>query len=878
MKIVDLRTMRGPSYWSVKHHKLIVAKVDLQEFAGQWSNAVPGFAGRLMKLFPNIGTVQPGGMSGKQAAKHQPLTLEALNDGEPLGYVIQHVALELQRQAAMPVYWGKSYPAHEEGVEYVVFAYQEERAGRRAAEAAVEIVEAVCKKEKVDLKPIITELHEIREDEFFGPSTYSIVAEAASRNIPYIQLKNSSIIQLGYGVNQKRIWATTTSLTSHAGVEVAGNKNRTKAMLNDAGVPVPRGTTVYSEAGLRDAIDELGFPIVTKPLDGNHGKGATIRIMNWKDAAEGLKAAQVYSRAVIVEQFIEGFDFRLLVVNGKLIAAAKRTPAAVTGNGKSTIQQLIDEVNKDPRRGIGHEKVLTSIKADKHTLDILKARKLSLKSVLPAGEEIYLKSTANISTGGTATDVTDQMHPYNVLLAERVAGIVGLDICGIDLMATDIAVPLNESRGAVIEVNAAPGFRMHISPAEGLPRNVAAPVVDMLFPRGSTARIPIIAVTGTNGKTTTTRLIAHLVASKGYKVGFTTTDGIYIQGVQLQKGDCTGGQSAEFVLKDPTVNYAVLETARGGMLRSGLGFHNCDIAVVTNVAADHLGMRDIYTVEEMAAVKGVLPRTVRKNGWAVLNADDDLVYAMARTVDCRVALFSMDEKNPRILEHVEAGGVAAVYEEGYVTIYRNSYKLRIDRAAEFPVTFEGRAGFNIENCLAAALAGYLAGFESDDIKTALRTFVPSATKTPGRMNVYKFPKFDVVVDYAHNTAGITKFAEFMEATPATRKIGIVSGLGDRRDEDTLGFARIAGRIFDEVILRQDRDLRGKSKEFLKEIMERGLRLDKPDLKITYIEKEPDAIDHVLKTAPQGAVITMFAENIAATIAKLDEFEKTSTVG
>ena len=873
MKIVDLRTMRGPSYWSVKHHKLIVAKVDLQEFAGQWSNAIPGFPDRLMELFPQIGQVQPGGMSGKQAAKHQPLTLDALNDGEPLGYVIQHVALELQRQAAMSVYWGKSYPAQEEGVEYVVFAYQEERAGRRAAEAATGIVEAVCKKEEVDLKPIVAELLEIREDEFFGPSTYSIVAEAASRNIPYIQLKNTSIIQLGYGVNQRRIWATTTNLTSHAGVEVAGNKNRTKAMLNDSGVPVPRGSTVYSEAGLRDAIEELGFPIVTKPLDGNHGKGATIRIMNWKDAAEGLVAAQVYSRAVIVEQFIEGYDFRLLVVNGKLIAAAKRTPAAVTGNGESTIQQLIDKVNEDPRRGIGHEKVLTSIKADKPTLDILKGRDLTLESVLPAGETLYLKSTANISTGGTATDVTDQMHPYNVLLAERVAGIVGLDICGIDLMATDIAVPLNESRGAVIEVNAAPGFRMHIAPAEGLARNVAAPVVDMLFPRGSTARIPIIAVTGTNGKTTTTRLIAHIVASKGYKVGFTTTDGIYIQGVKLQTGDCTGAKSAEFVLKDPTVNYAVLETARGGMLRSGLGFHNCDIAVVTNVAADHLGMRDINTVEEMAAVKGVLPRTVRKNGWAVLNADDDLVYAMARTVDCRVALFSMNEHNPRILEHVEAGGVAAVYEEGYVTIYRNSYKLRIDRAVEFPITFGGRAGFNIENSLAAALACFLAGFDKDDIKTALRTFIPSGTKTPGRMNVYKFPKFEVIVDYAHNTAGITKFAEFMEATPATYKIGVVSGLGDRRDEDTLGFARIAGRIFDEVILRQDTDLRGKSAEFLREIMTRGLRLDKPDLKITYIETEPDAIDHVLKTAPEGSVVTLFTENIAATLVKLDEFEK-----
>ncbi|MBF9220107.1 cyanophycin synthetase [Hymenobacter ruricola] len=878
MKIIDIRTMRGPSYWSVKHTKLIVTKVDLEEFAGSWSNAIPELPAKFMELFPKIGQPQPGGISGRQSPKHPPLNEDQLNDGEPLGHVIQHVALELQRMAGMPVYWGKSYPAREDGVEYVVFAYQEERAGRRAAQAAVEIVEALCKQEDVNLKPIIDELHEIREDEFIGPSTYSIVAEAASRNIPYIALKNSNIIQLGYGVNQKRIWATTTSYTSHAGVEVAGNKNRTKAMLNDAGVPVPRGTTVYSEDGLRDAIDELGFPIVTKPLDGNHGKGATIRIMNWEGAAAGLKAAQEYSRAVIVEQFIEGFDFRLLVVNGKLIAAAKRTPAAVTGDGRSTIQQLIDEVNKDPRRGIGHEKVLTSIKADKHTMDILEARDLTLESVLPAGETLYLKSTANISTGGTASDVTDQMHPYNVLLAERVAGIVGLDICGIDLMATDIAVPLNESRGAVIEVNAAPGFRMHISPAEGLPRNVAAPVVDMLFPPGSSGRIPIIAITGTNGKTTTTRLIAHMVASKGYKVGFTTTDGIYIQGVQLQKGDCTGGQSAEFVLKDPTVNYAVLETARGGMLRSGLGFHTCDIAVVTNVAADHLGLRDIYTVEEMAAVKGVLPRTVRKNGWAVLNADDDLVYAMARTVDCRVALFSMRDDNPRIQEHVEAGGVAAVYEEGYVTIYRNSYKLRIDRAAEFPVTLGGRAGFNIENSLAAALAGYLAGFDKDDIKTALRTFIPSATKTPGRMNSYNFPDFEVIVDYAHNTAGITKFAEFMAATPATRKIGIVSGLGDRRDEDTLGFARIAGRIFDEVILRQDRDLRGKSAEFLRDIMERGLRLDKPELKITYIEHEPDAIDHLLQHTPQGGVGVIFTENISATLAKLDEFEKTSAAG
>lgn len=871
MKIIDLRTMRGPSFWSVKHYKLIVLKVDMQELADAWSNSIPALAEQLPLLLPELGQPQPN-EPGKAALKHPPLTAEQLQDGEPLGHVIQHVALALQRMAGMPVYWGKSYPAHQPGVEFVVFSYQEERAGRMAAEAAVQLVEDLCEGRSVNVKAIVDELHEIREEEFFGPSTWSIVSEAASRNIPYIQLKNSSIIQLGYGVNQKRIWATTTSYTSHAGVEVAGNKNRTKAMLKDSGVPVPNGTTVYSEDGLRDAIEELGFPIVTKPLNGNHGKGATIRIMNWDDAVEGFKAAQQYSRAVIVEQFIQGDDYRMLVVAGKLIAVAKRTPAAVKGDGSSTIQQLIDKVNEDPRRGFGHEKVLTSIKADQHTIDLLKNQDLTLESVLPAGQEIYLKSTANISTGGTATDVTDLVHPYNLLLAERVAGIVGLDICGIDLLTSDIAIPLNETRGAVIEVNAAPGFRMHISPTEGLPRNVAAPVVDMLFPQGSTARVPIFAVTGTNGKTTTTQLLAHIVASKGYKVGHTTTNGIYIQGVQLQSGDCTGGQSAEFVLKDPTVNFAVLETARGGMLRSGLGFHTCDVAVVTNVAADHLGMRDIYTVEEMAAVKGVLPRTVRKNGWAVLNADDDLVYAMREKLECRVALFSMNEHSPRIREHAENGGLAAVYEEGYITIYKNSYKLRIDRAAEFPITLGGRATFNIENSLAAALACYCYGFDKDDIKQALRTFVPSATKTPGRMNVYKFPQFEVIVDYAHNTHGIGKFAQFLDATEATHKVGVISGLGDRRDEDTLGFSRIAGRIFDEIVLRQDRDLRGKTAEQLREIMERGLRLDAPDLPITYIENEMDAIDHVLATAKPGSVIVMFTENIKATLKKLDEFE------
>ncbi|UYZ59321.1 cyanophycin synthetase [Hymenobacter latericus] len=870
MKIVDLRTMRGPSYWSVKHPKIIVLKLDLEELADTWSNAVPGLDTRLLRLLPNL--EEPRSNDAREASKRPPLSREQIADGEPWGHIVQHVALELQRMAGMPMRWGKSHPAHEENMEMVLFEYQEERAGRVAAEAAVDLLNALVRKEKYDVRAIVDELHEIREEEYFGPSTYSIVAEAASRGIPYIQLRESNIIQLGYGVNQKRIWATTSSYTSHAAVEIAGNKNRTKALLAEAGVPVPRGTTVYDAEELKQAVEDLGYPIVTKPLDGNHGKGATINIKNWKEALAGLKAAQQYSEAVIVEQFIEGFDFRLLVINGKLVAAAKRTPAAVTGDGVHTIQELIDEINKDPRRGIGHEKVLTKIKIDKHTNQILKARELTPKSVLPAGEVLYLKSTANISTGGTATDVTDLVDPYNVLLAERVAGIIGLDICGIDVLTTDIAIPLNETRGAVIEVNAAPGFRMHISPAEGLPRNVAAPVVDMLFPRGATSRIPIFSVTGTNGKTTTTLLLSHLVASKGFKVGHTTTSGIYIQGRQLQSGDCTGSQSTEFVLKDPTVNFAVLEVARGGMLRSGLGFRYCDVAVVTNVAADHLGMRDIHTVEEMAAVKGVLPRTVRKSGWAVLNADNDYTYAMRQWVDCKVALFSMDENSPRIRSHVEAGGVAAVYEEGYITIYKNTYKLRIDQAENFPITLGGRAKFNIENALAAALAAYCYGFDKDDIKTALRTFVPSATKTPGRMNVFRFPGFEVIVDYAHNTHGIEKFGEFLAATPATHRVGVVSGLGDRREEDTIDYARTAGRIFDEVVLRQDRDLRGKTAEEIERLMRSGLTMDKPDLPISYVEDELDAIEYAVQTAREGSVITIFTENIKGALGKVEELQ------
>ena len=860
MRVVETRTMRGPNFWSVRHSKLIVAKVALGAHATTLTTELPGFEGRFLKMFPEFARVRP-------TPDDPGMFLDRVREGVSLSQVVMQAALELQCMAGMPVNWGRAYPVpYEDGVDYVVFAYQEADAGRYALTTAIEATLALVGKDrKFDLKPHLEALHEIREDEFFGPSTWSIVTEAASRGIPYLRLPHSGMVQFGYGVHQQRISATITGRTGNPGVEMAGDKDLTKKVLEDNGVPVPKGALVRTAEGLKDAIEELGYPLVLKPLDGNHGKGASIGVKTWKEALTALKAAQVYSEKVIVEQFIQGFDFRLLVIDGRLVAAAKRTPAAVTGDGTHTIRQLIDEVNKDPRRGVGHAKELTRITVDHQTRRLLLSYGLATDSVLPAGQTVYLKSTANISTGGTATDVTDQVHPYNQLLAERVAGIIGLDVCGIDVMTTDIAIPLPETRGAVLEVNAAPGFRMHLAPTDGLPRNVAAPVVDLLFPPNAPFRIPIVAITGTNGKTTTTRLIAHMAAAQGHRVGYTTTDGIYIQGQMLEKGDTTGSQSAEFVLRDPTVDFAVLETARGGLLRAGLGFQECDIAIVTNVAADHLGLRGIHTVEEMAAVKGVLPRTVKSGGYAILNADDDLVYAMAtnreQPLDCHIAFFSLDEKNPRVLEHVAAGGLGAVYEGGYVSIYRNSYKLRVDRAADIPITLGGRARFNIENVLAATLAGYIQRFPIDDIRRALRTFIPDPATTPGRMNIFRFPTFEVVVDYAHNTAGLLRYGEYLRATPATRKVGVVAGLGDRRDEDTIALGRTAGELFDTVILKQESDLRGRSAAEITALLRQGLDEAHPGIEVQEIPREVGAVARALNDAQPGDHITVLAENI-----------------
>lgn len=551
--------MRGPNYWSVRRHKLIVMVLDLEEMEKMPTNKVSGFKERLEKMFPtmydhrcSVGTA--GGF------------FQRVDEGTWMGHVIEHIALEIQTLAGMDVGFGRTRGYGEEGVYNVVFAYMEEKVGRFAAQASVRICEALISGEDYNLEDDIQEMREIREVERLGPSTGSIVEEAASRGIPWIRLNKYSLCQLGYGANQKKIQATVTSHTSSIGVELACDKEDTKFLLEQSEVLVPKGEIIRTEAGLREAVDYVGYPLVTKPIDGNHGRGITVDINTWEEALEGFRAAKEVSRSIIIERFITGEDYRLLVINNRLVAAAKRTPAHVVGDGKSTLQQLIDIVNSDPRRGYGHEKVLTQITVNDLTKSIITSYGYTLETVPKEGEQVILKDTANLSTGGTSEDVTDIVHPANVFMAERISKIIDLDICGIDVMTTDISKPLEDTGGAVLEVNAGPGFRMHLAPSEGLPRNVAADVVDMLFPPGSSSRIPIVAVTGTNGKTTTTRLIAHMAKMKGFKVGYTTSDGVYIQNRMLMKGDCTGPASAEFVLKDPTVNFAVLECARGGLL------------------------------------------------------------------------------------------------------------------------------------------------------------------------------------------------------------------------------------------------------------------------------------------------------------------------
>jgi cyanophycin synthetase len=871
MKIEKIQVLKGPNIWSTYRKKLIQMRLDLQELEERPTNMIEGFYERLEALLPSLYNHRcspgvPGGFFLR------------VKEGTWMGHVIEHIALEIQSLAGMNTGYGRTRETYTKGVYNVVFNYEEEKVGVYAAEAAVKIAEALIEGLPYDLEEDIRQLKKIREQTRLGPSTGSLVEEAIAHDIPWIRLNNQSLVQLGYGKNQVRIRATMTERTSSIAVDLASNKEETKRLLEEQAIPVAKGITITSVEGVHEAIRKAGFPLVFKPLDGNHGRGATINVKTEQEALDAFEHAAKVSRKVIVERFITGYDFRVLVIDSKMVAAALRVPANVVGDGKSTIQELIDIANSDPRRGYGHENVLTEINIDRDLLDLLDKRSYTLASVPPEGEQVFLKSTANLSTGGTSVDVTDMVHPQNVFFCERIARIIGLDICGIDIMAENLTQPLTENGGVVLEVNAAPGFRMHLAPSEGLPRNVAAPVIEMLYPYGKSARIPIIAITGTNGKTTTTRLIAHLVKNNGYRVGFTTSDGIYVQNTRMLKGDTTGPVSAEFILKDPTVEFAVLETARGGILRSGLGFGQCDIGVLTNIQEDHLGLSDIHTLEDLTRVKEVVINAVKKSGWAVINADNEHCVKIGKRANCNVVYFSMDENNPIIKNQCSLGNIACVYENGYITIKKGDWKIRVQKAAQIPLTFGGTVSFMIQNVLAATLTAFVWGFRTEDIKTSLETFIPSAAQTPGRMNIFPFRDFQIMVDFAHNPDGFNGIKQFLETIDSPQKIGLIAGTGDRRDEDIREIGRIAAEMFDHVIIRQENHLRGRKKEELLALMEEGVLSAEKKTPYEIATKEMDVIAHAIKIAKPGAFIVALSDVIDNAIDVVHSFQERERAG
>jgi cyanophycin synthetase len=825
LTIVHERVFRGPNYYS--YDPSIKLLVDLGSLEFWPSNTIEGFTETLLESLPGVGehSCSRGHAGGFR---------ERLLEGTWAGHVAEHIAIELQRESGAQVYRGKTRGSGAPGRYNVIYGYWEEQVGLAAGRIAVRLVNHLVQPDPdFDLVDELDGLIRLAERRAFGPSTQAILDEAASRDIPFIRLNEQSLVQLGQGKYQQRIRATMTSMTSALAVDIAQDKKLTNQLLASAGLPVPRSDVVRSADDAVAAAKRIGYPVVTKPLDGNHGRGVGIGIRSDRAVRTGFNRALKQARGgeVVVEQMVEGNDYRILVVGGQMVAVAERVPAHVVGDGTHTVRELVDITNADPRRGIGHEKVLTKIRLGEEADRILRAQKRSLDDVPDEGAVVPLAATGNMSTGGSAIDRTWEAHEDNVDIAEEAARVVGLDIAGIDFLAPDITKPVRETGGAIIEVNASPGFRMHTNPTEGDPQYAARPVIDLLFPAGRPSRIPIVAVTGSNGKTTTVRMISHIMKGKGHKVGLTSTDGIYIDERLTQQVDASGPRSALKVLQNPRVDLAVFEVARGGILREGLGYGRNDVAVVLNVTGDHLGLGEIETMEQLAAVKQVIVEAVPRDGVAVLNADDPLVAGMRRACSGSVIFFSAQQDNELVERWVRRGGKAVVLEQepqGELMVIRDGSRrtMPIGHTHLFPATFDGRARMNIQNALAAAAAAHAVGAHLHDIRHGLRTFAPSFFQAPGRMNLVELAGVKVVIDYAHNAAGLRAVGDFVEQmTSAVRdhappgfaswtanlRVAVVATAGDRRDDDMRELGRVAARYFDDIIIREDVNTRGRER-------------------------------------------------------------------
>lgn len=870
MKITSTNVYVGPNLYA--HFPVIRYILDLDELE-QWPSARLGeaFIGPLLQFLPGLDQHgcsyrEPGGFVRRLRE----------DEGTWLGHVMEHVVLELQNIAGSDVSFGRTRSIDDQPGRYtIVFEYEDDAVGRRAGQLALDLLHSLLPEElKPDGAPAVDWDFEAERDEFilyaqrraFGPSTASLVRAAEERGVPWIRLNRQSLVQFGYGRFQKRIQATTTSLTSNIAVELASDKEETNQILRDLGLPVPDQRLVQSAREAIRAAHRIGGPVVTKPLAGNHGRGVSIKLATDEEVEAGFVKAAEYSRNVVVEKYLEGFDHRLLVIDGELIAAAKRIPGHLVGDGRSTVAELVEILNQDPRRGIGHEKVLTRIEIDAQAERLLARVGYCLDSVPAADEVVYLRSTANLSTGGTAIDVTEEIHPDNRDMAVRAIQAVGLDIGGVDFLTADITRSYREVGGGICEVNAGPGFRMHVAPSEGRPRDVAGPVLDMLFPEGEPSTIPIACITGTNGKTTTSRMLAHLLKMRGYTVGLTSTDGIYIDGQLTVAGDMTGPTSARMILRDPAVDAAVLETARGGMVRAGMGLRSCNVACCLNVSGDHLGLGGIDTIDQLAEIKRI-PIEVATDA-AVLNADDRLCLGMADYTEAsRVCYVTMKPSHPLVKQHVRAGGQAFVLEDGMnghmITIYDQGKHMPLLWTHLIPATLQGRALHNVQNAMFAAALAYNMNLSLDDIRQGLRTFDTTFFQTPGRMNIFDDHPFRVVMDYAHNPAAVRAMCSVVDHFEVEgRRLVVLSAPGDRRDQDIEEIADIAAGYFDHFICRCDDHRRGRGEDEVAQLLKTRLMLKGvSEDRIDVIPDERAAVEHALKMATAGDLVLVLADKV-----------------
>ncbi|MEK8045490.1 cyanophycin synthetase [Ideonella margarita] len=847
MDISRTRALRGPNLWS--RHTAIESVVACQEAERALTN-LPGFETRLRTLFPALGSM-----------RRQP-------DITSLAHVVETAALALQAQAGCPVTFSRTTETTEAGTYQVVVEYTEEVVGRKAFDAAVALVEAALSAEGTfDADAVVAELRELDEDVRLGPSTGSIVYAGVARGIPYRRLTSGSLVQFGWGSKQRRIWAAEVDSTSAVSESIAQDKDLCKTLLAAAGVPVPVGRPVGSADEAWEVAEEIGLPVVLKPQDGNQGKGVTVNITTRDQLDAAYKAAEEYGHPM-VEKFLPGSDFRLLVVGNKLVAAARRDPPHVIGDGEHTVRQLVDQVNADPRRGDGHATSLTKIRFDDIAVARLELQGLTPASVPPKGQRVILRNNANLSTGGTATDVTDDVHPEVAARAVAAAQMIGLDICGVDVVCDNVIRPLEEQSGGVVEVNAAPGLRMHLSPSFGKGRAVGEAIINHLYPAGENGRIPVVAVTGTNGKTTTSRLITHLFAASGLRVGMTNTDGVHVNGRQIDSGDCSGPRSARNVLMNPDVDAAVFETARGGILREGLGYDRCQVAVVTNIGAgDHLGLNFITTVEDLAVLKRVIVQNVSTDGYAVLNATDPHCVSMAPTCPGGIIYFAADRHHPVLATHRAQGQRCVFVDDGHIVASEGNWRESIP-LTDVPLTRSGTIGFQVDNAMASVAAAWGVGLSWDAIRAGVASFVNDADNAPGRFNVMDYRGATLIADYGHNPDAMRALVDAVNAMPGKRRSVVISGAGDRRDEDITEQTQILGKAFDDVILYQDACQRGREDGEVLALLRQGLEGAPRTRNVDEIHGEFLAIDTALSRLQPGDLCLVLVDQVEEALAHL----------